>query len=154
MNAGFVRRRIPKHPKGALHEVREPALLAPFTNRRARIDCQHRRFAAQNPINQRSAIICKASAFPHLACDAFDCLLHGVKIVLSEQLRSAELEDVRVHAASLKIAAQLASTSLGFGQCLRSLNRCEFAGLIDDQTTECQGLIGQRPHRLVPLRVS
>ena len=41
----------------------------------------------QNP----AAIVGQAGSIPHLARDAFDRFLHGVEVVLSEKLGSAEL---------------------------------------------------------------
>src|SRR3546814_11416922 len=55
---------------------------------------------------------------------------------------------------SREIGAKVPGAPLCLPQCLGGFCRCEVSGLIHDQAGECQGLIEERSHRLVPIWIT
>jgi len=96
---------IAEHAKGAAYEICKTTLLAALARAHERVDGQHGRIAGQRAIDKRCPVICKTGPLPDFAGDAFDGLLNGMEMFVSEKLCAAVAQNIGMDAAGLQIAS-------------------------------------------------
>jgi hypothetical protein len=96
-----MRRRVPERTKQSDDQIHQAGLLATLAFRRERIEGKARIACLADPkriANQFCAIGSEAGFLAQLLSDAFGGLEYGMKIIIDQQLRLAELDNVGMNA--------------------------------------------------------